>query len=58
MKYDDYTNFFDFDFFFDNSISVDRMLIYGMGFKKSGFIEDLRTSYPKYNKVAFWSDYR
>ena len=53
MKYDDYTNFFDFDFFFDNSISVDRMLIYGMGFKKSGFIEDLRTSYPKYNKAAF-----
>lgn len=53
MKFDDYTNFFDFNFFFDNNISVDRMLIYGMGFKKSGFTEDLRTAYPKYNKAAF-----
>ena len=53
MKFDDYRNFFDFDFFFDNGISMDKMLIYGMGFKKSGFTEDLRTAYPKYNKAAF-----
>ena len=32
---------------------MDKMLIYGMGFKKSGFTEDLRTAYPKYNKAAF-----
>lgn len=41
MKFDDYRNLFDFNFFFDNSISMDKMLIYGMGFKKSGFTEDL-----------------
>lgn len=53
MKFDDYRDFFDFDFFFDNNIRIDKMLIYGMGFKKSGFTEDLKMSYPKYNKAAF-----
>ncbi len=53
MKFDDYRDFFDFDFFFDNSIRIDKMLIYGMGFKKSGFTEDLRSAYPKYNRAAF-----
>lgn len=53
MKFDDYRDFFDFDFFFDNNIRIDKMLIYGMGFKKSGFTEDLKMAYPKYNKAAF-----
>ena len=29
------------------------MLIYGMGFKKSGLTEDLKMAYPKYNKATF-----
>lgn len=53
MKFDDYRDFFDFNFFFDNNIRIDKMLIYGMGFKKSGFTEDLKMAYPKYNKAAF-----
>lgn len=53
MKFADYRDFFDFDFFFDNSIRMDKMLVYGMGFKKSGFTEELRTAYPKYNRAAF-----
>ncbi len=52
MKYGDYKDFFDFGFFFDNSIKMDNMLVYGMGFKKSGFTVDLRAAYPKYNKAV------
>lgn len=28
------------------------MLIYGMGFKKAGYIEELKTVYPKYEKAT------
>ena len=53
MKFADYRDFFDFDFFFDNDIKMDKILIYGMGFKKPGFVDDLRTAYAKYNKAIF-----
>lgn len=51
-KYGDYMDFFDFDFFYNDFIRMDKMLIYGMGFKKSGFTVDLRVAYPKYNKAV------
>lgn len=51
-SYPDHGNYFDFDFFFDNSISIHNILIYGMGFKEAGYIPELKTAYPKYNKTA------
>lgn len=53
MQYPDYGDYFDFRYFFDNDVKMEKMLIYGMGFKKSGFIDDLKTAYPKYEKAAF-----
>lgn len=52
-KYHDYNNYFDFDFFFCNDVKLDRLLVYGMGFKTSGFIEDMKVAMPRYNKPAF-----
>lgn len=49
-SYSDYDNYFDLDFFFDKNIKMNSMLIYGMGFKKSGFIEELSTLKPIYKK--------
>lgn len=53
MKFADYTDFFDFDFFFDNNIKMDKMLIYGMGFREAGYINDLRGAYSQYDKATF-----
>jgi len=52
-EYDDYTKYFDFDFFLANDIKLDKLLIYGMGFKTSGFIEEVKEAIPRYNKPAF-----
>lgn len=52
MRFADYSNFFDFKFFFDSNIRMDTMLIYGMGFRKAGFVNELATAYSKYNKAA------
>lgn len=52
-KYHDCNNYFDFDFFFSNDIKLDKLLIYGMGFKPSGFIEDMKLTMSRYNKPAF-----
>lgn len=52
-SFSDYSKFFDFGFFFDNDIKISNMLIYGMGFKNSGYIQQLKSAYPKYNKPAF-----
>lgn len=51
-QYSDCGNFFDFGYFFDNTIKMDRMFIYGMGFKKAGYVEELKTAYPKYENVT------
>lgn len=51
-QYSDWNLFFDFDYFFDNTISMNRMLIYGMSFQNSGYIDDLKTAFPKYEKAS------
>lgn len=32
---------------------MNNMLIYGMGFKNSGYISQLQEKYPRYQKAAF-----
>lgn len=51
-QFNDCSSYFDFNYFFDNTISIDRMLIYGIGFQNSGYIDDLKTVYPKYQKAS------
>lgn len=51
--YPDCPCYFDFNFFFDSDLEMDNMLIYGMGFKKSGYINQLQELYPKYKKATF-----
>lgn len=52
-SYSDYPAFFDFNFFFNDNIKISNMLIYGMSFKNAGYIQQLKSVYPKYNKPAF-----
>lgn len=40
--YPDCPSYFNFNFFFDSDLKMDNMLIYGMGFKKSGYINQLQ----------------
>lgn len=47
------SKFFDFGFFFNDDIKISNMLIYGMGFKNSGYISQLQEKYPRYQKAAF-----
>lgn len=49
-RYFDFKEYFDFDFFYNNDIQMDKLLIYGMGFKQSGFVKDLKTAYSKYEQ--------
>lgn len=51
-SYSDSSKFFDFGFFFDDDIKMSNMLIYGMGFRDSGYIQQLKSVYPRYNKPA------
>lgn len=53
VKYKDHKEKFDFDFFYDEEFNVNNILIYGMGFKKSGFTDDLKTRFKKYEDPAF-----
>lgn len=53
QSFSDYSKFFDFGFFFDDDIKISNMLIYGMGFKNSGYIQQLKSAYSRYNKPAF-----
>lgn len=53
QSFSDYSKFFDFGFFFDDDIKISNMLIYGMGFKDSAYIQQLKSTYPRYNKPAF-----
>lgn len=41
------SKFFDFGFFFNDDIKISNMLIYGMGFKNSGYISQLQEKYPR-----------
>ncbi len=45
-----YEDYFDFDFFFDKDIIIKNLLIYGMGFQNSGYIEELSANKPKYKQ--------
>lgn len=51
-QYDDCNLFFDFDYFFDNSVRMNRMLIYGMSFQNSGYMDDLKLTLSKYKKAS------
>ena len=51
--YPDYNKYFDFDFFYSNNIKIDKLLIYGMGFKPSGFADEMKVTMPRYSKPAF-----
>lgn len=42
--------FFDFSFFFDHEMCIDNLLVYGIGFQRSGYIKDLATYKSKYEK--------
>ena len=52
-KCTNYESYFEFDFFFSNKFKMDKMLIYGMGFRKSGFVEALTKEYPEYETAKF-----
>ncbi|QRN82407.1 hypothetical protein JR338_08185 [Chloroflexota bacterium] len=45
-----YDTFFDFDFFFDENLSLRNLLVYGVGFQISGYEERLSASIPKYKE--------
>ncbi len=45
-----YDNFFNFNFFYDSNAHVKHLLIYGIGFQISGYIEALSTVKPEYKK--------
>lgn len=53
MKYHDYKKYFDFDFFFNNNIRMKKLLIYGMGFRKSGYVSELKKKFHRYEQPAF-----
>lgn len=50
--YNDYKNYFDFDFFFDDSFTLNTLLIYGLGFCRSGYMPRLEGANPKYKKPS------
>lgn len=52
-EYQDHNKYFDFDFFYSNNVTMDKLLIYGMGFKSSGFTDEMKVSMPRYSKPAF-----
>lgn len=45
--------YFDFDFFFNPNIHISNLLIYGMGFQTSGYIDELSEEMPKYKQSTF-----
>lgn len=47
-------DYFDFGFFFDDFIKMNYLLVYGLGFKNSGYMEDLQKAFPlKYNHSSY-----
>ena len=51
-QYKDSGSYFDFDFFFSNDLKMDKLLIYGMGFKPSGVVNEMKATMPRYNRAA------
>lgn len=49
----DIKNYFDFDFFYSKELIIRRLLIYGVGFRTSGYIEELSKSQDKYKNPVF-----
>jgi hypothetical protein len=49
-KINGYENYFDFSsFFFKKDFHIKHLLVYGVGFQKSGYIEDLSKYKPEYD---------
>lgn len=48
-----YEKYFDFDFFFDDSFQINHLLLYGIGFKVSGYIEKLAEINNSYRQPVF-----
>ena len=47
---DGYEKYFDFDFFFNKDLKINNLLIYGIGFQKSGYLNEISQVMPKYKK--------
>jgi hypothetical protein len=47
-----YEKYFDFNFFFDNNIHMNNLLIYGIGFQTSGYEKKLSESMSKYKNPS------
>lgn len=47
-----YKEFFNFDFFFENSFHINHLLLYGIGFRTSGYIGELAEDNEVYKKPA------
>lgn len=58
IKCKDYQDYFDFSIFISDVIYIKNLLLYGVGFQKSGFIADLAEKYPKYKKPIIGGGYR
>ncbi len=50
MRFPDFKNHFDFDFFYQNELNINHLLIYGIGFKKSGYIDKISMVNPMYKE--------
>lgn len=44
--------FFSFDFFYSVDFHIENLLIYGLGFQKSGYMEAMADSMPKYKELS------
>lgn len=51
-SYEDYKDYFDFDFFFNQSRKLERLLIYGISFQEAGYIVPMKNAYSKYQKAS------
>jgi hypothetical protein len=51
-KHPGYEKYFDFDFFFEKNLNMRNLLIYGIGFQISGYMNELSASMPKYNEPS------
>lgn len=47
-----YEKYFDFSFFFNQEVHIKNLLVYGIGFQRSGYMEDLSIFNSKYEKPA------
>lgn len=53
MQNDKYKQYFDLGFFKDQTIKMDLLLIYGVGFQNAGYMHDMKNAYPnKYGKAT------